>query len=379
MSGMRLRRQSNRHVTRPARNIEDASTAQRLMNRNYLVDVTLVKCAALLVSLLIPVAQTQAQTQAAMNAQARADFKQADAELNKTYQSVLAKLPTVENKQKLRQAQRAWVVSRDAEAARAAKEAEGGSMAPMLRYETMAELTQQRTKQLKTRLTDGAAPNEKEANTPTPRPTATSSTSTQGPDEKPAAAAPSARSVSPDKQWEYKCDEYYTGTCAPKLVKAGTGEVVLDLGQDLEVHEGEAGDAEVIWAADSKRFAFNYTPVHAHHTRVECVAFYQLRDGEWSALHSPSDEKTEGLQLAQLGKGHLPKDFNPRHCAPDNDVLKVRKWTDANTAILYAPCYGRTLGELEAGFVFTLKFGADGKWKIVKTHEMSKKELKEEQ
>jgi len=85
------------------------------------------------------------------------------------------------------------------------------------------------------------------------------------------------------------------------------------------------------------------------------------------------------LQLAQLGKGHLPKDFNPRHCAPDNDVLKVRKWTDANTAILYAPCYGRTSGELEAGFVFTLKFGADGKWKIVKTHEMSKKELKEEQ
>jgi len=252
-------------------------------------------------------------------------------------------------------------------------------MAPTLRYETMAELTQQRTKQQKTRLTDGAAPNEKEANTPTPRPTATSSTSTQGPDEKPAAAAPSASSVSPDKQWEYKCDEYYTGTCAPKLVKAGTGEVVLDLGQDLEVHEGEAGDAEVIWAADSKRFAFNYTPVHAHHTRVECVAFYQLRDGEWSALHSPSDEKTEGLQLAQLGKGHLPKDFNPRHCAPHNDVLKVRKWTDANTAILYAPCYGRTSGELEAGFVFTLKFGADGKWKIVKTHEMSKKELKEEQ
>ena len=341
------------------------------------------QCASLLISLLIPLTQIHAQTQAAMNAQARGDFQRADADLNKTYQSVLAKLPTVESKQKLREAQRAWVVSRDAEAARAAKEADGGSMAPTLHYETMTRLARDRINELNNMVDHGTQNAGKlAASSATTSPSSTpesTSEQAQSISDTGRASSSSARSVSPDKQWEYKCDEYYTGTCAPKLVKAGTVEVVLDLGQDLEVHEGEAGDVEVIWAADSKRFAFNYTPVHAHHTRVECVAFYQLRDGEWSALHSPSDEKTEGLQLAQLGKGHLPKDFNPRHCAPDNDVLKVRKWTDANTAILYAPCYGRTLGELEAGFVFTLKFGADGKWKIVKTHEMSKKELKEEQ
>jgi hypothetical protein len=68
-----------------------------------------------------------------------------------------------------------------------------------------------------------------------------------------------------------------------------------------------------------------------------------------------------------------------RHCAPDNDVLKVRKWTDANSAILYAPCYGRTSVELETGFLFTLKFDAAGSWKIVDTHRMSKKELEDEQ
>ena len=89
-----------------------------------------------------------AQTQAEMNAQARADFQRADADLNKTYQSVLAKLPTVESKQKLREAQRAWVASRDAEAAHAAKEADGGSMAPTLRYETMTHITQDRIKEL---------------------------------------------------------------------------------------------------------------------------------------------------------------------------------------------------------------------------------------
>ncbi len=110
--------------------------------------------AALLISLLIPVAQMNAQTQAAMNAQARADFKRADAELNKTYEAVLKKLPDDEAKQKLKESQRAWLAFRDAEAAFAAEEAHGGSMAPTLRYETMAELTEQRIKQLKTELTD---------------------------------------------------------------------------------------------------------------------------------------------------------------------------------------------------------------------------------
>jgi uncharacterized protein YecT (DUF1311 family) len=119
------------------------------MNQNYLAGVALVKCAALLISLLIPVAQIHAQTQAAMNAEARADFKRADAELNKTYEAVLKKLPDDESKQKLKQSQRAWLAFRDAEAAFAADEARGGSMAPTLRYATMTELTQQRIKQLK--------------------------------------------------------------------------------------------------------------------------------------------------------------------------------------------------------------------------------------
>jgi len=353
------------------------------MNRNYLAAAALVKSAALLIWLLIPVAQIHAQTQASMNAEARADFQRADADLNKTYQSVLAKLPTVESKQKLREAQRAWVVSRDAEAAHAAKEADGGSMAPTLRYATMTQLTQERIKELKALLDHGTESEPKSAaSSVTPSQAFTpesTSEQAQSVSETGRTSSSSASSVSPDKQWEYKCDEYGLNQCAPEIVKPGTTDVVVDLDQDLEVHGPEANQTEVIWAPDSKRFACNYAPLHAHHTRVEFVAFYQLRDGEWAALHSPSDIKNEDLQLAQLGKGHLPKDFNPRHCAPDNDVLKVRKWTNANTAILYAPCYGRKSGDLEAGFLFTLKFDDAGKWKIVDTHRMSKKELGAEQ
>ncbi len=112
------------------------------------------QCAALLVGLLATVAPISAQTQATMNAQARAEFMQVDAEPNKTYEALLTKLPDAESKRKLKESQRAWIAFRDAEAAFAADQARGGSMTPTIRYETMTELTQQRIKQLKTRRTD---------------------------------------------------------------------------------------------------------------------------------------------------------------------------------------------------------------------------------
>ena len=175
-----------------------------------------------------------------------------------------------------------------------------------------------------------------------------------------------ARDLSPDKQWEYKDGE---------IVKAGTTQVVLDLDQALEAYGPET---EILWAPDSKRFGFNYSPLHAHHTTYEAVVFYQLRDNKWVAAHSPVDKASERAQLAQLAKDYLPKSFNPRHCAPEWDELKVRKWTDTNTAIFYAPCYERSR-DLKTAFLFTLKFDDAGNWKIIKAHQMSKKELEEEQ
>ena len=183
--------------------------------------------------------------------------------------------------------------------------------------------------------------------------------------------------MSPDKQWEYKCVEYGAGECVPQIVKAGATEVVLDLDPELHVNGPDSREAEIVWAPDSKRFAFNYSPPHAHHTTYVTVAFYQLRGDKWVALHSPLDEVSERSQLVQPLKEHLPKGFDPSQCAPNRDVLKLRNWADANTAILYAPCYGRTSGQLEAAFLFTLKFDDAGNGKIVKTHRMSEKEVEE--
>src|SRR6266540_345603 len=110
------------------------------------------ECAALLFSLLIPVAHIYAQTQADMNSQTRAECVQADSELNKTYEALLTKLPDAESKQKLKESQRAWLAFRDAEAAFQADGERGGSIAPLIYSTTASELTQARIEALRKQL-----------------------------------------------------------------------------------------------------------------------------------------------------------------------------------------------------------------------------------
>jgi len=171
--------------------------------------------------------------------------------------------------------------------------------------------------------------------------------------------------VSPDKQWEYHGSDE-----RQRIVKAGTSQTALNLSEEMS----DFGNAKIVWAPDSKRFAFNYSPTHAHHTTYEKVALYQLRGDKWIALHSPGDASEPSQLLQPPLKDHLPKGFNAHHCAPEWDEVKLRTWTDANTAILYAPCYGHSR-DLKTALLFTLKFDDAGNWKIIKTHQMSKKEL----
>src|SRR5205814_33016 len=172
-------------------------------------------------------------------------------------------------------------------------------------------------------------------------------------------------STSPDKKWEF------VGGEQPRILAAGTHQVVLDLLED----RGRGG---LVWAPDSKRFAFNYSVHGRRGYTFESVAFFELRGDKWVALHSPADDVSEGSQLVQPLNEHLPKKFNPRECAPDRDILEFREWTDSSTAIIYAPCYRRESDKLKAAFLFTLKFDEAGNWKIVKTHQMSDKEIEKE-
>jgi len=65
-------------------------------------------------------------------------------------------------------------------------------------------------------------------------------------------------SISPDKKWEYKP---VTNDRKPQIVKAGTDESAGDLACDYS----NCGDgARVVWAPDSKRFAFNWGQGRTH-------------------------------------------------------------------------------------------------------------------
>ncbi|MEA3213692.1 MAG: hypothetical protein QOE70_6749 [Chthoniobacter sp.] len=101
-----------------------------------------------LAALVLPISHAYAQSQAEMNQEAYADFKNQDVALNKVYQQVLAKLDD-EGQAKLKTAQRAWVAFRDAQAELAADLMRGGSAAPLLRAGSLAETTRARTRQLK--------------------------------------------------------------------------------------------------------------------------------------------------------------------------------------------------------------------------------------
>jgi hypothetical protein len=146
--------------------------------------------------------------------------------------------------------------------------------------------------------------------------------------------------------------------------------------QKIELSNVPEGNIEtgVVWAPDSKRFAYNYM-IDSLKTNYKTVAFYQLRDGKWVASHSLVDEDSKQSQLAQLAKKYSPKSTYGRgDSSLLRDSLEARSWTDANTVILYA---NSERAEDEAAALFTLKFDGAGNWKIVKMHQMSKKEVQQ--
>ena len=393
------------------------------------------QCAALLILLFNPGA-VQSQTQAAMKAQARAEFEQADAELNRCYEALLTKLPDAEGKEKLKQSQRAWLVFRDGEAAFAADQARGGSMAPTIRYGTMAELTQERIKQLKNTLAEKATPGDEGTATPSPSPQPQKSAETNIATE-PTAEPSSNMSPGQEDDANKRCDcppspdgkLAFVLSFGPKdpfenrpqiidLIEKKSGKKLQHIddadmpvfwnvlwapdsngfalktkveghprlvGSDvyfrngetfrkIDLPENDAYYSNVVWAPDLKRFAFNlYYRLKDYST----VAFYQLRNDKWVALPSPVDEASKQTQLAQLARKYSPKNtYRKGDSSPGSDYLEARRWTDANTVILYAHSEG---DKGEAAALFTLKVDESGNWKFIKMDRTPKKELEEEE
>jgi hypothetical protein len=177
--------------------------------------------------------------------------------------------------------------------------------------------------------------------------------------ESPPAKEPSPNpsSLSPDKKWEYQEPGDETG---PKIVKTGTSEAAGDLSDVCDI--GSCGGTTLMWAPDSKRFAFNWGQGRVHQT-----ALYQLRGDGWEALKSPNDDVNEILNKT-IKRGLSKK----THLRLIWETVKVHQWVDSNTAILYG---GLEVDEaFGAHFLLTLKFDEAGNWKIIRTQRLSLKE-----
>jgi hypothetical protein len=189
---------------------------------------------------------------------------------------------------------------------------------------------------------------------------------------------PPARSVSPDGKWEFRAgaageqDDFV-------IAKAGSVEASVVL-SEAEYVDGLAemlgrrpSYANIVWAPDSKRFAYNLHPAKAYQT----VQFYQLDGNTWRKLDAleSNDATTAPLERSMARQ---KKKLNLRADWPFLASWQVRKWIDSSTALLYAH-EGKTVevtDETEAvsvSFFFTLKFDPAGNWAIVRTREVPAK------
>jgi uncharacterized protein YecT (DUF1311 family) len=94
-----------------------------------------------------------AQSQAEMTQCAGKAYKAADAELNQVYQKLVAMLDD-EEKAQLKDVETAWIKYRDANCAFVADQFKGGTMRPMVYALCLADVTKNRTTELKTQIED---------------------------------------------------------------------------------------------------------------------------------------------------------------------------------------------------------------------------------
>lgn len=175
--------------------------------------------------------------------------------------------------------------------------------------------------------------------------------------------------VSPDKQWQFLEEG--------KLVKAGTNETAAE----FSCNDDRA--PAPLWAPDSTRFAMTCAG-----GKGKWVTVFQLRNGKWE---TPDDVLGNGDELmdragkiieAQAKKKGMPK---KTFLHMNRWSVEAEKWIDARTLVVYAEMWEvahRSDGSYaDASFgtdvLFTLKFDDTGAWKIIKTHEMSEKEVKQ--
>ena len=117
------------------------------------------------------------------------------------------------------------------------------------------------------------------------------------------------------------------------------------------------------------------------------TSVYQLRNGKWETGEELGNgdeimDRAGNIIQAQAKKKGMPK---KTFLHMNRWTVEPEKWSDPSTLVVYAAMWevahrndgsyaGASYG---TDLLLTLKFDDSGGWKIIKTHEMSEKEVKQ--
>jgi hypothetical protein len=193
----------------------------------------------------------------------------------------------------------------------------------------------------------------------------------------PEHAKPQPGSVSPDGKWEFRAGAREQDNFV--IAKAGSDKTSVVLSEE-EYADGLAewlgrapGYANVVWAPDSKRFAFNLQPGKGYQT----AQFYQLDGNKWRKLDSLESHAATTAPLDR-SMANQKKRVKEKLKLPPEDwgwplmtSWQVRKWIDSSTVLLYAHRSAKfelknDTEEVNVSFFFTLKFDPAGNWKTIR-------------
>ena len=192
-----------------------------------------------------------------------------------------------------------------------------------------------------------------------------------------AQEADSPQSVSPDGKWEFRLAAPENNPDQPVFVVAKRGSNKTSAALSEEAAGSFEKYAKVIWAPDSKRFAFNYRPGF----RNQMMQIFQLEGDEWRELNSPasSDAITGPIERSMEAQKKKLKLSPKKTGRPISDGCQALRWIDPGTLLVYARSaetfqIKNEMEEVGDACLVTLKFDAKGGWEPIRTQLLSKKD-----
>lgn len=186
--------------------------------------------------------------------------------------------------------------------------------------------------------------------------------------------APRKPIFSPDKNWEYRV----VGGDTAVLVRAGEDEPAVTLSDPEDGTALKTETGKLVWAPDSRRFAFNYRSGGKYYT----FDLYELAGTTWKKLPDVVDidapvtrllERSKRQQLKRLG---AKKDANPNSVM---ETWRVRRWLNNDSFEAYAGSAARVMINKSsedpeyfgAAVLFTGKCDNRGGWKVITSRLLS--------